>query len=158
MMETIMTNMKFQLDKALPLWGQDRRASRSESSPKKRVSDDRKWGRSKKRKRKHPKKHLRYSSTSSSSASESYSPERKRKKAGKKRRKHHCKKASFSSNESDTETDFETEPFKLIPEADRFKYNLPSKKANYAYEQFHGYWKILTSSSKYRSQTPYLKI
>ena len=60
---------------------------------------------------------------------------KKRKKAGKKR------KSSSYSNESDTETDFDTEPFNVISEADKYKYNLSTKMANYANEQFHSYVK-----------------
>ena len=120
---------------ALMRSNKDQGAIGSRSSPKKGASDNRKRGRSKKRKREYSKKRRRYSSTSSSSASGSHSPERKWKKASKKRRKHRRKKSSSSSNESDTK------PFKVISETDKYKYNLPTKMANYANEQFHSYVK-----------------
>ena len=125
---------------ALMRSNKDQGANGSESSSKKGASDDRKRERSKNRKRKHSKKRHHYSSTSPSPASESHSPERKRKKATKKRKKYRRKKSS-SSNKTDTETDFETVPFKVISEADKYKYNLLTKMANHANEHFHTYVK-----------------
>ena len=58
-----------------------------------------------------------------------------------KREKKYRRKKSSSSNKTDTETDFETVPFKVISEADKYKYNLLTKMANYANEHFHTYVK-----------------
>ena len=44
---------------------------------------------------------------------------------------------SSSSNGSDIETDFDTDPFKVISKTKKYKYNLPTKMVNYANEQFH---------------------
>ena len=144
MMETIMANMKFQLDKALPALmrsNKDQGASGSGSSPKKGASDDGKRGRSKKGKE-----------STQRNVAVIHQPyllllqkiillKRKKKKASKKRKRHRRKNSSSSSNESDTETYFDTEPFKVISEADKYKYNLPAKIANYTNEQFHSYVK-----------------
>lgn len=134
-----MTRIKLQLAKALPIWGQITTWGKwFRVLTKKRASYNKKQGTSKKWKRKHSKKWRRYSSISSSSASENLSPEKKkkRKKAGKKRKKHRHKKRSSSSNELDTETDFDTSPFKVVSETDKCKYNLPAKMANNANAQF----------------------
>ena len=66
---------------------------------------------------------------------------KKRKKASKKRKNHRSKKSLSSSNKSDTETDLDTETFKVILEADKCKHYLPTKMANYANEQFYSYVK-----------------
>ena len=55
------------------------------------------------------------------------------------RKKHHHKKSSSSS--TGTETDFDTNPFKVISEADKYKHNLPTKMANYPNKQFDSYVK-----------------
>ena len=47
------------------------------------------------------------------------------------------KSLSSSSNGSDIETDFDTDPFKVISKTKKCKYNLPTKMVNYANEQFH---------------------
>ena len=66
---------------------------------------------------------------------------KKREKASKKRKNHRSKKSLPSSNKSVTETDLDTETFKVILQADKRKHNLPTKMANYANEQFHSYVK-----------------
>ena len=111
-------------------------ASGSGSSPKKGASDDGKRGRSKKGKE-----------STQRNVVVIHQPHllllqkiillKKKKKASKKRERHRRKKSSSSSNVSDTETYFDTEPFKVISEADKYKYNLPAKIASYANEQFH---------------------
>ena len=55
------------------------------------------------------------------------------------RKKHHHKKSSSSS--TGTETDFDTNPFKVISEADKYKHNLPTKMANYPNKQIDSYVK-----------------
>ena len=51
------------------------------------------------------------------------------------------KSLSSSSNGSDIETDFDTDPFKVISKTRKYKHKLPTKIVNYAKEQFHSYLK-----------------
>ena len=66
---------------------------------------------------------------------------KKWKRASKNRKKYSSKKSLSSSNESDTKTYLDTEPFKVISEADKYQYNFPAKMVKYATEQFHSYMK-----------------
>ena len=76
-----------------------------------------------------------------------------------KREKSIAKKSlSSSSNGSDIETDFDTDPFKVISKTKKYKYNLPTKMVNYANEQFHSNVKNADIKEKNCSQAPFLKI
>ena len=57
---------------------------------------------------------------------------KKWKRASKNRQKYSSRKSLSSSNESDTKTYLDTEPFKVISEADKYQYNFPTKMVKYA--------------------------